>query len=109
MRWDDWLMAGVPLLALGLSVFLLGRQLGRGSTLRRPFLLAGVVVVVLLAPSAMALRLVNVYQRGVLDGIHAATAAACRNAPPWGPYRPGATLCPGQRTPVVLASPEQRL
>lgn len=109
MRWDDWLMALVPLLAFGSSVFLVGRQLGRGSPRRRPFFLAGVVVVALLAPSAMALRLVNVYQRGVLDGIQAATAAACRTAPPWAPYRPGAAPCPGQRSIVVAPLPEQRL
>ena len=109
MRWDDWLMAGMPLLALGLGFFLLGRQLGLGSPLRRPFLLGGVLLVVLLAPAAMGIRLVNVYQRGVLDGIHAATAAACRNTPPWALDRPGATPCPGQPTAVALPSPEQRL
>lgn len=109
MRWDDWLMAAAPLLALGVSVLLLGRQLARGTALRRPAFLIGVLAVVLLAPSAMAIRLVNVYQRGVLDGMHAASAAACRTAPPWAPYQPGMTVCPGQGTIIAAPAGEQHL
>ena len=109
MRWDDWLLAGLPLLVFGVNVFLFGRHLGIGSPQRRRIFLAGFVAVIVLAPSALAIRLVNVYQRGVLDGIHATMAAqsilACRDAPAWA----HAIHCPEGTPTLAPPAPQQRL